>query len=84
MSDCNACENCHDCPAACDCDESIKECVNCGALRLTYAEREPYACDVCGNVPDCLGEISHGKGCYTQSEDGGGYSWVDLPVKYER
>ena len=45
---------------------------------LSYEEREDYACDVCGNVPDEDGCIEHGKGCYTQSEDGGGFSCVDF------
>lgn len=50
-------------------------------IPLTYDEREAYGCDVCGNVPDESGRIEHGKGCYTQSEDGGGESWVELPTK---
>lgn len=41
---------------------------------LTYDERVPYACDVCGNVRDEDGTIAHGKGCYVVSEDGGGES----------
>ena len=45
---------------------------------LSYEERMEYACDVCGNVPDENGLIEHGQGCYTQSEDGGGYSYVDF------
>ncbi len=45
---------------------------------LTYEQRKDYACKVCGNVPDEDGCIEHGKGCYTQSEDGGGYSFVDF------
>ena len=53
-------------------------------IKLSYKEREVYACDVCGNVPDEEGVIEHGKGCYTQSEDGGGLSFVefDPPQKY--
>lgn len=50
---------------------------------LTYGEREVYACDVCGNVPDEDGCIEHGKGCYTQSEDGGGFSCVDFEDRAE-
>jgi hypothetical protein len=46
---------------------------------VTYEERKPYACKVCGNVPDEDGRIEHGRGCYTQNEDGG-ESWVDLPT----
>ncbi len=45
---------------------------------LSYKEREEYACDVCSNVPDEEGTIEHGRGCYTQSEDGGGVSYVDF------
>lgn len=45
---------------------------------LTYEERSKYCCDVCGNVPDEDGVIEHGKGCYTQSEDGGGTSCVEF------
>lgn len=43
---------------------------------LSYDERKKYACDVCGNVPDQDGLIEHGRGCYTQSENGGGTSLV--------
>lgn len=56
---------------------------------LSYEKREPYACDVCGNVPDETGMIEHGKGCLTQDENGGGESWVEfakedlVPVKIE-
>jgi len=46
--------------------------------KLSYEEREPYACDVCSNVPDEDGWIEHGKGCYTESEDGGGSSHVEF------
>ncbi len=49
-------------------------------MSLTYEQRGDYACKVCGNVPDEDGKIEHGKGCYTQSEDGGGTSWVELPA----
>ncbi len=43
---------------------------------LTYEKRQDYACEVCSNVPDEDGCIAHGKGCYTQHKDGGGYSFV--------
>lgn len=46
---------------------------------MTYEERSKYCCDVCGNVPDEDGRIEHGKGCYTQDENGGGTSYVELP-----
>ena len=48
---------------------------------LTYKEREEYACDICENVPDEDGCIEHGKGCFTQNEEGGGYSVVDFPAR---
>ena len=48
-------------------------------MPLSYDERKPYGCKVCGTVPDEDGCIEHGKGCYTQSEDGGGWSFVELP-----
>ena len=32
-TDCNACEDCHGCPAKCKCGE-VRECPNCGAFRL--------------------------------------------------
>ena len=59
-----------------------------GAVALTgpvrhersYAERMTYACKVCGNVPDENGLIEHGKGCYTQSSDGGGTSYIKFEV----
>ena len=41
---------------------------------------EDYACKVCGNPPDEEGVIEHGRGCYVVSEDGGGFSYVELPA----
>jgi len=52
---------------------------NYEASKMTYEERAVYACKVCQNVPDEYGTLDHGKGCYTQSEDGGGTSYVELP-----
>jgi hypothetical protein len=46
---------------------------------LSYEERENYACKICGAVPDEDGDIEHGRGCFSQSIDGGGYSTVDFP-----
>lgn len=43
---------------------------------LMEADRRRHACKVCGNEPDRFGALEHGKGCYTQSEDGGGTSYV--------
>jgi len=33
LADCNACEQCHDCPAQCDCGPRISKCPNCGRVR---------------------------------------------------
>jgi hypothetical protein len=33
-----------------------------------------FECDVCCARPDAEGDVSHGRGCYTQHEDGGGTS----------
>ena len=38
-----------------------------------------FACEVCGAIPDKYGNREHGRGCYTQSEDGGGSDWIELP-----
>lgn len=38
-------------------------------------------CKVCGNTPNDEGELEHGKGCYTQSEDGGGSEFADEIVE---
>lgn len=45
---------------------------------MAYAEREKYACDVCGSVPDEDGMIEHGRGCYVENEDGGGVTFVEF------
>jgi hypothetical protein len=50
--------------------------------RLAQPEQEPikeqpdFSCDSCGNIPDEEGWLQHGRGCYTQSEDGGGYEYI--------
>ena len=46
---------------------------------LSFEVRDKYACKVCSNAPDEDGMIEHGKGCFTQSSDGGGISFVDFP-----
>lgn len=49
-------------------------------VQCELAGMSPYAgieCKICGNTPDENGAIEHGRGCYTQSEDGGGTSFVD-------
>ena len=43
---------------------------------MTWDDRHVYRCDVCQNTPDEHGMIEHGRGCYTQSSDGGGESFV--------
>ena len=43
----------------------------------TYEQRKRWECKCCGNIPNEDGEIEHGRGCYTQSEDGGGSSCID-------
>ncbi len=39
--------------------------------------RSLYGCKVCQNVPDHNGYLEHGKGCYTQDENGGGTEYVE-------
>lgn len=33
-------------------------------------------CKICGNTPDEIGMIEHGRGCFAVSEDGGGISFA--------
>ncbi len=47
-------------------------------MTLTYKQRSCYPCKVCGAVPDEDGMRTHGRGCYTQSADGGGEDWVEF------
>jgi hypothetical protein len=42
----------------------------------TMVEIREHGCKVCGNAPDDIGMIEHGRGCYVVSEDGGGVSFV--------
>jgi hypothetical protein len=44
---------------------------------MAAEERKRHECKICGNTPDEYGAIEHGKGCHTQSEDGGGTSHVE-------
>ncbi len=39
-----------------------------------------YSCKVCSNKPDADGWLEHGRGCYTQSEDGGGSEFISDSV----
>jgi hypothetical protein len=41
------------------------------------ASEPDYACKVCGNAPDETGTLEHGRGCYTQDEDGGGSEYIE-------
>ncbi len=47
----------------------------------SYEFRLQFACKVCGNVPDEDGWLEHGRGCYTQSSDGGGGEYVAEAVE---
>jgi len=38
---------------------------------------DAFACDVCGARPDADGDVDHGRGCFTQSADGGGFSYEE-------
>jgi hypothetical protein len=40
--------------------------------------RQSLACEVCGNWPNEEGELEHGRGCYTLSQDGGGFEYVEV------
>ncbi len=59
------------------------------AVQLALASETQYSwrdeCKVCGAMPDPEedGEIRHSKGCYTQSEDGGGSSWAEPNPRWE-
>ena len=52
-------------------------------MTLSYEQRERYACKVCGSVPDEAGFVEHGRGCFTQDEDGGGTSYVEFDDQTE-
>lgn len=45
---------------------------------FTESQRRTLACSVCGNWPNEEGELEHGRGCYTQSENGGGSEFFDV------
>lgn len=42
-----------------------------------------WECKVCGARPDVYGTVRHGKGCFTQSEDGGGESFEEIPNYFD-
>ena len=44
--------------------------------QLVDFQPENHACKICENTPDRWGFLEHGKGCYTQSEEGGGEEYV--------
>lgn len=60
-------------------DDAVAETADYQRTQRRLAWREENACDVCGNWPDNEGVIDHGRGCYTQSSDGGGTSYVEPP-----
>jgi len=70
----------HD-PHALVVDDTRYSCPDCDGEGVPYSEREPFACKVCGNVPDGTGQIEHGRGCFVVDSDGGGFSFVNWAVK---
>jgi RNA polymerase subunit RPABC4/transcription elongation factor Spt4 len=48
MNECNACEDCHRCPAECDCDPEIDVCTNCG--RPSIYKTQSSSCPHCGSL----------------------------------
>ena len=44
------------------------------------AQERDFSCKVCGNKPNSDGELEHGKGCYTQDENGGGSEFISDAV----
>lgn len=56
--------------------ESLSAAREFAAKHADSQERE-HACKVCSNWPDENGILEHGKGCYTQSEDGGGSEYIE-------
>lgn len=42
--------------------------------------RQRFECKICSNVPDEEGLLEHGRGCYTQSEDGGGSEFIEEAI----
>jgi uncharacterized protein (TIGR02996 family) len=46
-------------------------------VALARLPRYDVVCKVCGNTADDDGWLNHGRGCYTQCEDGGGAENVD-------
>lgn len=46
-------------------------------IRLIPTPTPDFACDVCLNTPDEEGWLEHGRGCHTQSEDGGGGEYIE-------
>jgi hypothetical protein len=49
---------------------------------LPYEDRRyRFACKICGNVPSEDGNLEHAKGCYSQSENGGGTEFIDAVLR---
>jgi hypothetical protein len=52
----------------------------CKAALAQPAQERDFSCKVCGNKPNSDGELEHGKGCYTQDENGGGSEFISDAV----
>jgi hypothetical protein len=46
--------------------------------RVAQEAASKYECSVCGGRPDSEGCLTHGKGCYVLSADGGGEEYIEL------
>jgi RecJ-like exonuclease len=53
-----------------------EKCPTCGGRGKV--PEEDVECGVCSATPDADGVISHGRGCRTQSKDGGGTSYAEM------
>ena len=63
------------CPICKAIDGLIQAIVEAEKQSATHEERD-FSCNVCGNKPDADGLLEHGKGCYTQDENGGGVEFI--------
>ena len=64
-----------------DCEEHTKRMCkiawsNGADVTAQPAQERDFSCKVCGNKPNSDGELEHGKGCYTQDENGGGSEFI--------
>jgi hypothetical protein len=78
---CKPCDELHDkVTGLCE----VIDCIRCMASRpRDQSQSGLHACKVCQSQPDEHGVIEHGKGCYTQNDEGGGTSYVEL-TEHER